>query len=155
MSDLKTLSNSFQFLEQKVRTAVDEYNEVWFCARDVCDILDITWSGATLENVKKDWVIMLNLNTIKGERDTNFINIGGVFHLIMRSNKPNVMEFQHWVCGEVLPEIWRTGSFGKLDIKTEILIDKRIDDLSSQLIHTKNAFRHQLLDVIEQFGEMK
>lgn len=143
--NLKTLANPFQFLNLDVRTAIDEHNQAWFCAKDVCEILDLTWSGATLENMPEACFIMLKLNTIKGERDTNFVNIAGLFRLIMRSNKPNAIEFQNWVCGEVLPEIFRTGSFGQLDIKAEILLDKRIDDLCLQLIATKNAFRHQLL----------
>lgn len=145
MSNLRTLANPFQFVEQNVRTAVDEQHQAWFCAKDVCEILDLTWSGATLENMPEGSKLMLKLNTSFGEKDTNFINIGGLFRLILRSNKPNAVEFQNWVCGEVLPEIFRTGSFGQLDIKAEILLDKRIDELSLQLVNTKNAFRHQLL----------
>jgi len=145
MDNLKTLENPLQFLENDVRTAIDTYNEVWFCARDVCEILDITWSGATLENVKKEWVMMLELNTIKGKRETNFISIGGVFHLIMRSNKPNVMEFQHWVCGEVLPSIWKTGGYGQLAPKDYIAVVKQIADLTQRLTDSNNAFTRKLL----------
>jgi len=145
MTTLNPLANPFQFTGSEVRTAADEHNNAWFCAKDVCEILDLTWSGATLENMPEECFMMLKLNTIKGERDANFINIGGLFRLILRSNKPNALEFQNWVCGEVLPEIFRTGSFGQLDVKAEILLDKRIDELSQQLVNTKNAFRRQLL----------
>ena len=92
----------------------DEQHQAWFCAKDVCAILEITWSGSTLQNVPEQWVTMLKLNTVTGEKDAIFINISGLFRLIMRSNKPNALEFQNWVCGEVLPEIFRTGSFGQL-----------------------------------------
>ncbi len=143
--NLTTLANPFQFIEQDVRTAVDESNQAWFCAKDVCEILEITWNGSTLENMPEGSKLMLKLRTSFGEKDTNFVNIGGLFRLIMRSNKPNALEFQNWVCGEVLPEIFRTGSFGQLDVKAEILLDKRIDDLSLQLVNTKNAFRRKLL----------
>ena len=145
MNDLRTLANPFQFSDVDVRTAIDDHQEIWFCARDVCQILDITWSGATLENVKKEWVIMLSLNTIKGERDTNFISIGGVFHLIMRSNKPNVKEFQHWVCGEVLPSLWKTGGYSQLSAKDYIAVVKQITELTDRLTMTKNAFTYQML----------
>lgn len=150
--NLTTLANPFQFIEQDVRTAVDEKNQAWFCAKDICSILEITWNGSTLENMPENWKGMLKLRTPSaengrggGEQDAVFINISGLFRLIMRSNKPNAIEFQNWVCGEVLPEIFRTGSFGQLDVKAEILLDKRIDELSLQLVNTKNAFRRQLL----------
>jgi prophage antirepressor-like protein len=143
--NLTTLANPFQFIEQDVRTAVDEKNQAWFCAKDICSILEITWNGSTLENMPDNWITMLKLRTVTGEKETTFLNIGGLFRLVMRSNKPNAIEFQNWVCGEVLPEIFRTGSFGQLDVKAEILLDKRIDELSLQLINTKNAFRRQLL----------
>jgi len=104
---LNPLVNPFHFTDLDVRTAVDEHNQAWFCAKDVCEILDITWSGATLQNIPESFKLMLKLNTSFGEKDTNFINIGGLFNLVMRSNKPNAVDFQNWVCGEVLPEIYR------------------------------------------------
>ncbi|MDP2901785.1 MAG: BRO family protein [Methylovulum sp.] len=42
---LKTLPNPFLFDELDVRTAVDENENVWFCAKDVCAALDIAWTA--------------------------------------------------------------------------------------------------------------
>jgi len=69
MNQLKTLANPFQFTDLDVRTAIDEHNEVWFCAKDVCDILDITWNGSTLENMPEKCKLMLKLRTSFGEKD--------------------------------------------------------------------------------------
>ena len=51
--DFKTLANPFIFSELDVRTATDQNNEVWFCAKDVCEALGIVWIGAqsNLENM--------------------------------------------------------------------------------------------------------
>lgn len=144
-SALKTFANPFQFDALDVRTAVDESGNAWFCAKDICQILDITWGGPTLENIPENWKGVLKLHTPGGEQNANFVNIAGLFRLIMRSNKPNAVEFQNWVCGEVLPEIYRTGSFGDLSVKAELDLYKRIDELSQSLVQTKNAFRRKLL----------
>jgi len=140
-SALKTLANPFQFDALDVRTAVDESGNAWFCAKDVCEILEISWNSRTLENMPEEWQLVRKILTSFGEKDTYFVNIAGLFRLIMRSNKPNAVEFQNWVCGEVLPEIYRTGSFGDLSVKAELDLYKRIDEL----VQTKNAFRRKLL----------
>ena len=149
---LTMLANPFLFTSQEVRTAVDENNMAWFCAKDVCSILDIQWTGHTLDNMPERWKGMLRFTTPSSENgtgggDQNMVVIkeSGLYRLIFRSNKPAAIDFTDWVCETVLPQIHRTGKFGDLDIKAEILLDKRIDELSQQLVTTKNAFRHQLL----------
>lgn len=143
--ELKTLANPFQFSELDIRTATDEHGEVWFCAKDVCAALDIAWSSMTLENMPENWFMVINLITIKGERDAYFINEAGLYHLIFRSNKPKAKEFANWVCETVLPEIRRTGFFGTISIKDQINISKQIESISLQIINTQNAFRRKLL----------
>jgi prophage antirepressor-like protein len=143
--DLKTLANPFQFSDLDIRTATNEHSEVWFCAKDVCTALDISWSSMTLENMPENWFMVINLITIKGERDAYFINEAGLYHLIFRSNKPKAKEFANWVCETVLPEIRKTGFFGTLEIKDQISISKQIAALAAQITDTKNAFQRRLL----------
>ncbi|UOA08627.1 BRO family protein [Methylobacter sp. S3L5C] len=142
---LKTLANPFQFTDSDIRTATDEHSEVWFCAKDVCTVLDIEWTGHTLDNMPENWFMVVKLTTIKGEREAYFINEAGLYHLIFRSNKPKAKDFANWVCETVLPEIRKTGFFGTIDIKDQINIAKQIDTLSLQIIQTKNAYRRKLL----------
>ncbi|MFZ2404315.1 MAG: BRO family protein [Methylobacter sp.] len=142
---MRTLANPFQFIEQDVRTATDDDGKPWFCAKDVCAILDITWSGATLQNIPEEWKGMLKLNTPGGDQDAVFIDEAGLFNLIFRSDKPKAREFSNWVCGTVLPEIRKVGFFGTVDIKDQISISKQIASISLQIINTKNAFMRKLL----------
>ncbi|UOA08593.1 BRO family protein [Methylobacter sp. S3L5C] len=144
-TQLKTLANPFQFEALDVRTAVDDNNDVWFCAKDVCEVLDITWNGSTLENMPEDWKLMLKLRTSYGEKDTNFINEAGLFFLIFRSNKPKAKEFSNWVLSEVLPAIRKHGFYGVLPPKDYLAVIKQISQLTEQLTATKNAFTYQLL----------
>ncbi len=147
LNNLKTLANPFQFIQHDVRTAIDEQDNIWFCAKDVCDALEIVWKGsaATLENMPENWFMVLKLQTIKGEKDAIFINEAGLYRLIFRSNKPKAIDFSNWVMEEVLPTLRKQGFFGELDIKAEIALSKQIDVLSEQLVATKNAYRYQLL----------
>jgi prophage antirepressor-like protein len=142
---LKTLANPFQFADLDIRTATDENSEVWFCAKDVCAALDISWSSATLENMPYNWLMVMKLITIQGEREAYFINEAGLYHLIFRSNKPKAKEFANWVCETVLPEIRRTGFFGAVDIKEQISISKQIVSISLQIVNTKNAYVRRIL----------
>lgn len=145
MSNLRTLANPFQFSELDVRTAVDAEDNVWFCAKDVCEALDITWSGATLENIPEEWFMVLRLNTIKGERDANFINEPGLYRLIFRSNKPKAIEFSNWVCAEVLPTLRKNGFFGVVSGKDRLAYSKQIVDITTRLTITKDAMLHKML----------
>lgn len=147
MSDLRTLANPFQFSDLDVRTAVDDNDNVWFCAKDVCEALDIVWKGSTetLQNMPENWKGVLKLRTPGGEQDAVFINLSGLYHLIFRSNKPKAREFSDWVCGEVLPTIHKHGFYGKLSAKDYIAVVKQISLLTNQLTDTKNAFTHELL----------
>ncbi len=144
-NDLKTTANPFQFVELDVRTAVDDQHKPWFCAKDVCAILDIEWSSHTLDNMPENWLMVVKLITIKGERDTYFINEAGLYHLIFRSNKPKAKEFANWVCETVLPELRHYGHFGILKVSDMINVSKQIDSISLQLTETKNIFRRALL----------
>jgi len=143
--DLKTLANPFQFDDLDIRTATDEHSEVWFWAKDVCAALDIAWSSMTLENMPENWFMVINLITIKGERDAYFINKASLYHLIFRSNKPKAKEFANWTCETVLSEIRKTGFFGTLSIKVRINISKQIESISLQIVNNSNAFRRKLL----------
>ncbi|WP_432745738.1 BRO family protein [Methylobacter sp. G7] len=145
MTDFKTLANPFQFTDLDVRTATDEHSEVWFCAKDVCAALDISWSSMTLENMPENWKGVIKLITPGGEQDAYFINEAGLYHLIFRSNKPKAKDFANWVCETVLPEIRKTGFFGTIDIKDQISISKQIESLSLQIVNTQNAYRRRLL----------
>lgn len=140
MSNLKNLTNPFNFFDFDVRTAVDENSDVWFCAKDVCSALDISWSSMTLENMPENWKLVINLITSFGEKDTYFINEAGLYRLIFRSNKPKAEEFASWVCEEVLPQIRKHGFFGVLPPKDYVAVVRQISQLTAQFAASRNVF---------------
>jgi len=148
-NQLKEIANPFLFTTQAVRTATDEKQEAWFCAKDVCAALDIAWRGLeTLENMPENWKGVRNLRTPGGEQEAIFINEAGLYRLIFRSQKPKAEEFANWVCAEVLPAIRKHGYFGAVKPRDYLNIIKQIDYLTLQVVISKNVF--QLTTLLEQ-----
>jgi prophage antirepressor-like protein len=145
MSNLKTLANPFKFETLDVRTAIDDSDNVWFCAKDVCAVLDISWSSVTLENMPESWLMVMKVITIQGERDAYFINESGMYFLIFRSNKPKAKEFANWVLGEVLPQIRKHGYFGIIEGKDRLAYSKQIVEITARLTLTTDAMLFKLL----------
>jgi prophage antirepressor-like protein len=66
---------------------VGTYEEPWFVAKDICDILEIVDTSATLRKVPEEWKGQQVLPTLGGNQNMRIINESGVYKLIMRSNK--------------------------------------------------------------------
>lgn len=114
MNEIQT----FNFKNSGVRTFVDENGNPWFCAKDVCDILGYKNSrDAVSRHTKSEGVVKRDLvKTLSNGRqqgfETTFIDERNVYRLVLRSEIPDAEPFQDWVCGEVLPTIRKTGSYG-------------------------------------------
>ena len=97
----------FPFGEDQIRAAFAENSQVWLCAKDICRALNLTWSGATLQNVPKRWVTLLKSDTESGAQETCFVNEAGCFKLIFRSNKPEAESIADWMSVEVISPMKR------------------------------------------------
>lgn len=111
---------TFGYSEKPMRTTTDPSGNPWFVAKDVCAILDISWSGKTLSHIPQEWRGTIKQNTPLenqfgkfGEQETELVTINqpGLFKLAFRSNKPEAERFTNWVAGEVLPSLMRTGHY--------------------------------------------
>lgn len=144
--DVRPVPNSFLFSSEAVRTAVDGRGEVWFCAKDVCAALDITWNGTgnTLKSLPEHWVMASSHETIKGERDTVFVSEPGLYRLIFRSNKAKAVEFADWVCADVLAAIRKQGFYGAISAWQQIQLSNLMLKLLSTLTNP-DAFVHRLV----------
>lgn len=99
------------FLLKKIRNIIID-NEMWFVAKDICDILDtkdVTVAISKLpEKFKKNAVI--STCDKGGNQYTRIVNEAGLYMLIMRSKKPVADKFQNVICEYILPSI-RRGEF--------------------------------------------
>ncbi|HDR7601758.1 TPA: phage antirepressor [Bacillus mycoides] len=92
----------------QVRTVVQGEN-VWFVAKDVCEVLEIKNTTMAMQKLESDEVTKFNLGGLSGE--TNIINESGLYSLIMTSRKPQAKAFKKWVTSEVLPTIRKHGAY--------------------------------------------
>ena len=158
MHNLSIISNAFQYSEREVRTAIGNDGEVWFCAKDVCAVLDIQWSGRgnTLRSIPEDWVGVSYYETSFGVKETIFVSEPAVYKLIFRSSKPAAEAFARWVCSEVLPAIRKQGFFGTVGGSERGALSRQIVSNTRRLVETKDAYERQalILDLRDAYNRL-
>ena len=104
-----------------IRTAGTAENPL-FCLADICRVLELQ-TNKVKDRLKQDgWnSIPLTDKLGRGQLAT-FISEQNLYRLVMRSDKPQAEPFQDWVCGEVLPQIRKTGGY--------IPVSEQDDDLT-------------------------
>ena len=98
-----------------IRTMKDSEDKVWFCAKDICDILEIKNVTQALESLDEDELSMFNIGNLSpkgGNPNINFVNESGLYTLIFKSHKPEARKFRKWVTNEVLPTLREYGFYG-------------------------------------------
>ncbi len=138
---------AFNFNSNEIRVVRNELGEPWFVAKDICDVLEITWSGSkTLARIPERHKGVVNFTTPGGEQSPLCVSESGLYRLIMRSSKAEAEAFQDWVTDEVLPSIRKHGAY-----MTSATIDEIADnpDLLIQLA-TKLKFEKEQRVLMEQ-----
>ncbi|EOO99723.1 phage repressor protein/antirepressor Ant [Bacillus cereus] len=95
----------------QVRTVV-QGEDIWFVAKDVCDVLEIVNATRSLSRLDEDELHSMKVTDSLGrQQETNIINESGLYSLIMTSRKPQAKAFKKWVTSEVLPSIRKHGAY--------------------------------------------
>jgi prophage antirepressor-like protein len=110
MELIKKIDQTIFFNENTIRI-VGTYDNPWFVAKDVCELLDIKDNRSALRILPDKWKGEQVLPTLGGNQNMAIINEFGLYKIIMRSNKPNAEKFQEFVCEEILPSIRKTGEY--------------------------------------------
>jgi len=95
--------------------------EIWFVAKDVCDMLGHSNSRKAVQrHVDEDDVTFSYITDSLG-RKVRFscINESGLYALILQSRKKEAKQFKRWVTSEVLPSIRKTGKYDLANKSTE------------------------------------
>ena len=135
--------------DHMVSTIIDQEDNVWWVAKEICDILEIKNPRDAVSRLEKDekQVVVLNLTDVQvmnevSETDVQvtdvqnqgkkrghggdngkrtIINESGLYSLLFRSRKPEAKKFKRWIAHEVLPSIRKTGGYfvGQNDMSDE------------------------------------
>lgn len=99
----------FNYRNNEVRT-VERDGEPWFVLKDVCSVLglDTTQLKKVADRLDPDEKGRNLIPTPGGNQETWIINESGLYHVILRSDKPEAKPFRKWVTSEVLPSIRKT-----------------------------------------------
>lgn len=133
----------FKYQTNEVRT-VEMDGEPWFVLKDVCEVLGLTTPARVAERLDEDEVSLTHLTDSMGrQQSTTIINESGLYHVILRSDKPEAKPFRKWVTSEVLPSIRRTGSYMMPKLSKELqaifLLDSRTAELDQRLTAVENT----------------
>ena len=132
MELIKQIDETVSFNEKNIRV-IGSYNEPWFVAKDICNILELKNITETMKMIPEKWRGSEKLNTFGGEQNMIIISEAGLYKLIMRSNKPVAQKFQEYVCEEILPSIRKTGQY-KLDELYKQIEEKNEEFKNSQQV---------------------
>ena len=102
----------FQYEGKQVRT-VEKDGETWWVLKDVCAVLGILKHRDVAARLDADERGSVRVDTLGGTQEMVCVNESGLYHVILRSDKPQAKPFRRWVPKEVLPEIRRKGSYGE------------------------------------------
>ena len=131
---------------RQVRT-LDRDGEVWFVAKDVCDVLGLGNPSEAIRPLDDDEKMTLNNSEGHsrqrgGAQMLNIVNEPGLYKLIFKSRKTEAKNFTRWVTHEVLPAIRKTGAYAvngdmqkqlhKLEAEN-ILLHEKVDAMLEQL----------------------
>uniref|UniRef100_A0A6C0E2K0 Bro-N domain-containing protein n=1 Tax=viral metagenome TaxID=1070528 RepID=A0A6C0E2K0_9ZZZZ len=119
MELINQLDETFKFENKEIRI-LGSYNEPFFVAKDICDVLGLSNITEALKNIPQKWKQIENLTSEKlksgimhQEQSRNMIILSepAVYKLIMRSNKEIAQKFQEVVCEDILPSLRKKGEY--------------------------------------------
>jgi anti-repressor protein len=105
----------FKYNENPIRTNVVG-DDIWFIAKDVCDVLGITDTSKAVGRLDDDEKGTNTIPTPGGYQTLLTVNESGLYSLILTSRKPEARQFKRWVTHEVLPTIRKHGAYMTEDV---------------------------------------
>ena len=141
MELINQIDETFKFNDKDIRV-IGSYNEPWFVAKDICDILGLKNVTESLRNIPEKWRVSEILRTSYNSQNMNIISEPAVYKLIMRSNKPIAQKFQEVVCEEILPSLRKKGEY---HIQSIIDKNKELEEEKLRLEEENKLYSNRIL----------
>ncbi|MEZ0482611.1 phage antirepressor [Planococcus sp. SSTMD024] len=117
---MNELQNVFNYEGKQVRT-FKKGSDIFFAAKDVCDVLELSNATVAVGRLDEDEVTKFNLGSLAG--NTNFVSESGLYSLILGSRKHEAKKFKRWVTHEVLPSIRKHGAYMTPDTLQQAILN--------------------------------
>ena len=119
---MNELQRVFEFDGKQVRAkAVD--GRVWFAAKDICAILDISNHRNAVAKLNEGQKGVQVMDTPGGPQEMAVITEAGVYKIAFTSQKPEAERFTDWVAEEVLPTIRQHGAYMTPEVIEKAIIN--------------------------------
>ena len=79
---------------------IEKDNEIWFVAKDVCDILGIKNSRVAVSRLDDDERCVVLADTPGGRQKVQAVNEFGLYNLVLTSRKPEAKEFKRLITSD-------------------------------------------------------
>lgn len=131
----------FNYRSNEVRTA-EMGGEPWFVLKDVCNILGVVNDRNVAARLDEDEKGVCQMDTLGGTQNVTVVSESGLYHVILRSDKPEAAPFRKWVTSEVLPSIRKNGGYiagqeqllrGELMAKALLVANKTLADREARI----------------------
>lgn len=100
----------FDFETNPVRVVTIDEQPHWV-ATDIATILGYSHGPSMLRMLDDDQKGVHLVHTLGGDQSLSVVTEGGMFTCVIRSKRPEAKRFLRWITDEVLPSIFRTGSY--------------------------------------------
>lgn len=101
------MNDIITFHRNTIRAIIDEYDELWFFAKDVCDALGITDIEGVINGVEAGFADTIEVLDDQGVPQK--VDIVGDFvldEIIYMAHNPEGKFFKRWIEDEVLPTVY-------------------------------------------------
>ena len=103
---------SLIFEGHSVRTAMQADGSLLFIVKDVAAACGLSkYRDAIAAHLDSDETYLVSISTGHQMREFLAVDASGVAALVMSSRKPAARRFRRWITGEVIPQLYRYGTF--------------------------------------------
>jgi len=108
--------------QQPVRTARGPDGEPWFVLADLCTVLEIKNPTQVRNRMDPEDVALtvLDRDGGRGNPNVSIVSKGGMYEIVVRSNRPEAKAFRRWITHDVLPAIERDGYYATDEWKADL-----------------------------------
>lgn len=118
--------------------AMTKDDELWFVAKDICDILGTKTKDLRVL-LKNKGIGSIDILTSGGVQSMLVVNESSLYKQIFKSRKPFAEEFQDWICEEVIPSLRKDGMYvnGEEDVESVEELTQLVDEAMERKVLRK------------------
>ena len=139
----------FRYEGADVRTVMID-GEPWFVLTDLCRVLALPNAAMVARRIDDDAKGVSQIDTPGGAQQMTVVSEAGMYEVVIRSDKPEAVNFRRWITTDVLPTIRKTGIYSTAPELSEdeivhqalAITARRVTQLESRVAELEPAAAH-------------